>query len=585
MNVPRLSSPLIALTLLTLLMACNSAVPTSSSGSGTFPPAPPAEGGGGTPPTAPPAEGGGTPPVSPPDPTTPTAKKANVSLYLQSLKPWSELSPPVTTQDVPGKIEIKPAETTGNPGDDNVYNCKYTEFSLAQTPREIVVFQPDASAFWLGSLLQGSSYQIGSLKELSIRERAPLKIVIRPITGVSKTSTTVVNPTLSTVSESINSLLSTIKREKPSIPANLSYSFRKNNKIEESLLKLGLAVKFGGLNLSGKLDREHKVNENSIAAYFVQSAFTLSTEKPADSSAFFSDTFTEAKLKARIDAGDLSPTNRPAYISSVNYGRVLIFTMTSSSTEEEMSAAINFAYGSLQGSGGVNAELETKYKSILAGSEIRVTALGGEDTNARSLIANNDLKEYFKGSDDITSYVPISYEVKDVQTDEALYLGETYNYQQRSCTVNGKPQPQWKMINKKTITVPGTAENLDTGIVVQKGDKVIATSSGTISPGKSFFGVPFASNSPDGNNEKALENFPISSINKYGLIGSIGGRRLNIGGVFEKSFSSDADPSGKLLLGVNDDNLGDNSGEFVSTIEVWRYVDPAAQAISSPMSR
>ena len=112
------------------------------------------------------------------DPVTPP-NTADVDNYVKSLPAWDEFSPPL------------PAETTvTRSGDDTTllegaeYDCDVTSYSMTATPREIVVFSPDADILWPGSLLQGDKYAggLGSLGELPIRQRAPLKIFIDLLT-------------------------------------------------------------------------------------------------------------------------------------------------------------------------------------------------------------------------------------------------------------------------------------------------------------------------------------------------------------------------------------------------------------------
>ena len=123
-------------------------------------------------------------------------------------------------------------------------------------------------------------------------------------------------------------------------------------------------------------------------------------------------------------------------------------------------------------------------------------------------------------------------------------VGTSGGVQQRSVRVN--PQQRWT----------------DTGIVVRAGDTITLDASGTIqmSDDASDTATPAGStrgrNAPDAPVLNQLAGGLLAQIDYYGPI-FVGGRR---------SFT--APVSGRLQLGVNDDHLADNRGEFAVNVSI-----------------
>jgi hypothetical protein len=114
-----------------------------------------------------------------------------------------------------------------------------------------------------------------------------------------------------------------------------------------------------------------------------------------------------------------------------------------------------------------------------------------------------------------------------------------------------------------TISVPGNSRGTDTGVDLRTGDNVTITATGNVTAGRRAGIV-----SPDGGRATGFGSiagtYPVPGIGVGALIGYI---RLPNGQVTEpfaigsqRSFAAQAD--GRLFLLINDDNYGDNSGNF-----------------------
>jgi PA-IL-like protein len=109
------------------------------------------------------------------------------------------------------------------------------------------------------------------------------------------------------------------------------------------------------------------------------------------------------------------------------------------------------------------------------------------------------------------------------------------------------------------ISVPGNQAWTDTGITVNQGDRVMFQASGEINYGRS----PGQTATPDGGADRR-PNYPDPSVPVGALIGKIGNSRPFAIGTQTQALVMPA--SGRLMIGVNDNELADNSGSYTVVV-------------------
>jgi hypothetical protein len=100
----------------------------------------------------------------------------------------------------------------------------------------------------------------------------------------------------------------------------------------------------------------------------------------------------------------------------------------------------------------------------------------------------------------------------------------------------------------------------DTGITVNAGDRVVFNASGQIQFGQSAG----QTSDPNGNPAEHRANYPLPSVPVGALIGKVGNSAPF--GIGTQTQPLGMPASGRLMLGINDNELGDNSGFYTVTV-------------------
>ncbi len=360
-------------------------------------------------------------------PSTAPAVPADVNVYMNLLPNWDTFSPPMADSNV----AVAPPDTSAETIDDTDYTCITTPYSLTDTPEDIVVFSPDSEILWLGSLLQGHSYVqgLGSLQELPIRQRAPTTVFIDLLTeNVSKT---VENPDAASMAVAVGDLIQDANDAGHVAGSSIFFEQVRTHSLQQATLDLNISANYLGTQVTSELSYQQTLEQNTLTAYFVQKMFTVSMVLPQTPAQVFSDAFTDQRLQEQVDRDRMGPENLPTYISNIVYGRMLMLTMTSDYSFEEMEAALTASRESI-GSGSI----EGTHLQVLQSSQIRVSSVGGVDDGVENLIKTGELGSYFSTDSPLTSARPLSYTVRNLGDNSIAKVSETTEYNISECSAN-----------------------------------------------------------------------------------------------------------------------------------------------------
>ncbi len=351
-----------------------------------------------------------------------------VTDYFLGLPSWESFSPVSPDDDV----IVEPAFGTIEGAQGTQYSCTTTPYSITSTPDKVVTLDPDANVLWLGALLQGEGYKggIGSLREWTVRERAPVKVSIDLL--AADNYRIVAKPTLASVNQAIGELVSSAAWESHRGGSSISFSQETQYSIKQAMLKLGISAGYASVSVKASLSASRTAAERTVTAYFVQKMFTASMVLPSEPSHLFTEEFTRARLEEEEARGHVGADNLPVYIANIVYGRILMFSFTSTSSITDIRAALAASFSSIAG-----AEIAARYLDILNNAKISVVTIGGEGKNATALIQSGQLKDYFNADAALTSARPISYTIRNVGDNSIAKVTETTEYDLKECAAIG----------------------------------------------------------------------------------------------------------------------------------------------------
>lgn len=363
-----------------------------------------------------------------------TERIADFDKEVYSHQFWSQLSPEAETRN-----EYKGlSETYTEIVDTDEYSCTDEMYSMTDTPKEFVAINPDESIMWLGNLIQGDSHlQLGSLEELSIRERSVMSISINLLR--SDNFRIVEAPSLTSVNSAIGELVQNAVEAGHEASTDVYFESKEAHSTEQSSLELGFTAEYLGGQAEASLSVDKQGEENTFFAYFIQNAFTVSMELPTAPHDMVTDALTQNKLDAFKERGEIGESNSPLYISSMTYGRVLIYRMTSSHDKKRIQAAINASYNGLAGGG--SGYTEADLEETLSTARISISAFGGNQASIEALIRSGKLESYFTGDTKLSSMKPISFEVRNLQDNSIARISRTTEYDVKQCVHVGKTTP------------------------------------------------------------------------------------------------------------------------------------------------
>jgi len=388
----------------------------------------------------------------------------DVNTYLNDLPPWSAFSPPQPDQDpaptgASVKIDTVEVDVDSIGKDDGqvyelkdvVYTCETEEYSITQNPREVVMYNP-SELLWPGAIIQGRGHTLGSVADLSIsgEERAPLNVLVNISTG--QNFLTVDQPTKSGVRQAVGTLIDNAVQNGIDTPSSVDFERTVYHSEEQSALEMGLSARYLGYSASaqGSIDRE--ASETTVTAHYYQNMYEVEIDNPSSPGDIFSDAFTEEKLQQLQSRGEIGPDNLPVYVSKIVYGRMMLFSLTSTASRSDIEGAVNASYDGL--SGGGSANLSAQEETILEEAELKVTTIGGNAANAIAAIRSGNWRNYFDEEATLSTAVPLSYTFRNLGDNSIAGVTERTEYEIRTCAARQATPGTFDLRAPATLSVP-----------------------------------------------------------------------------------------------------------------------------------
>jgi len=391
----------------------------------------------------------------------------NVNQYLAGLPGWDQFSPPGVESDSavdPSRSVVQSTDTVpvvnqvdslGNvvTRQNVAYSCTSVPYTITKNPRELVMYNPDVDILWPGALIQGKSHKapVGSLLPLTIAERSPVNVSIPGLpTGTNFREVTIVDQ--AHVASAIGDMLGSATANGLQAPSASDFKMRTFNSEQEFALQLGISGKYLGFSgaVGGSIGRNS--SETTVSVQFYQRMFDVVVAPPQTPGAIFSSAFTPAKLEEQRSLGRIGPDNLPIYVSQVTYGRMMMFSLTSTASESDVRAALDISHKFVTGQGSLS--LDTRQRKILEEARVAITTIGGNDSATVAMIRTGDWRQYFTASAPLNKAAPLSYTFRNLGDGSIAQVTEATNYSIKSCAETSTLPAQFDFPVVQNVAAP-----------------------------------------------------------------------------------------------------------------------------------
>jgi hypothetical protein len=371
-------------------------------------------------------------PMETPPPPPPTAMPDPVALdtFVSGLA-WEEPAPPSETEMPNGEPYL--ASALDHEGTEKFFDCQDVDYDVTANYDKVLWLAGAQTAVKPGIILQGKAFAEGNLQAVPLR-RSPITLSID--LGVTNATRIVEEPSTATIQQAISELQAEAD-ELPDLPSTLSFTSEEVYTDKQLSYSLGVHASYDGLIASGGFDStfsmQNGLTSHTISARLIQPMYTISfaDDQLARPSDFFAADILPEEWQAQRDLGTIDDDNAPVFISSVTYGRMVMFTIESQEgeTAQQLEVAVRASTATFSGS----AELDAASAETLRTSRRNVLAVGGSNNNAGEALATGDLSKFFIKAN-ATSAVPISFVVRTMTgTRKIALLGDTTMYTASRC--------------------------------------------------------------------------------------------------------------------------------------------------------
>ncbi len=316
--------------------------------------------------------------------------------------------------------ELLEQEDPGRDTDDTSLECYTAYYKAAPGFDEMLSLDPTTDVIYPGALVKGESIPTGEyLPIVANRDSITLSISLQNIAGSPVVK--VGDPKLSTIRAGIKKILD--QEVTGATAAKVNYEISQVYSKEQLNLAIGANYRSAGAKVSSSFDFSSTTYHNRFVLKFLQVYYTIDMDLPSDPSELFT---------SLPDINTLGSTS-PVYVSTVTYGRMILYTVETNYSRTEIKAAFDASFAS--GGGSIDAD----YEKVLAESNIKALIIGGSgDDAAQTVSGPSDVYEYISSGGNYSKDspgAPLSYKLRFLKDNAVARVVLSSEYFVRTCDI------------------------------------------------------------------------------------------------------------------------------------------------------
>jgi hypothetical protein len=254
----------------------------------------------------------------------------------------------------------------------------------------------------------------------------------------------------------------------------VDWEFHQVRTTEHGLVKLGVAFSAGSFSGDLKSSLESNLEQTSVMAMFRQVFYSVTFTPPDGPTSFFDPNITADQVRAVS-----GPDNPPVYLSQVDYGRMLIVSITGTTSLSDLNVALTAGVNAASKTGpGGSLDVSASVKKTLQESTVRVIALGGDGRAVMPVLTDplNQLTQYINAGGALTvdnPGMPLRYVARHAGSRRVVTINQTTDYSESVAAVG-------RDLNNQTFQVwdGEGGGSFSTGIRIANGDHLSVSASG-----------------------------------------------------------------------------------------------------------
>lgn len=322
-----------------------------------------------------------------------------------------------------------------------VFECRTQDMNIRSNFEDVVMFDPALAVIYPGALVIGNREMLSGAPQPLQVPKAPTYLRVN-LPGIGEGGNfTVDNPTYQNTQAEIDNTLefwnAEIAPQGYAIEANTDFESTTAYSKEQMSLALGVGADWaGGSSFESNFEYTRTTTKRVAAQLFRQVYYEIVAETPESPAAVFGNSATPDQIRTLI-----SDDNPPAYVSSVQYGRIIMIRMETTDTETEVNLEAVMEYATKAKS--VNAEINATYDKIIKESTFNVVTIGGNAEIATNIITGRDVSEGEGGLNYVISEsalynrenpgAPIGYTIKYLKDNRIAKMGYNTDYRIEAC--------------------------------------------------------------------------------------------------------------------------------------------------------
>ena len=331
-----------------------------------------------------------------------------------------------------GTLELPASDleegVAGAPVENGDYVCSTTNMLETKQFDKIVAFANNSGTLYPGAMIGGTTLSDGTLTP-KVFDRAPLTFSAS-LEGVldGDVSATMESPSLSEFRESMADILDA--NIIGNTPANIAYEMSEVHSSEQLSLALGLDVSWMSGDVSASMEFDQQERNSRYLVNFTQAYYTVDIDPPSRPTDFLDPSVTLEDVQQTLQ------NEPPAYVSSVTYGRIVYFAVTSNFSSEELKAALDFGFST--GAVDVDGSVSLTHSEVLSESQITAFILGGDGNVAVQAIQGAEgIAEFLQSGGTYSPEspgAPIAYKMAYLADNSPAGFALTTDYDVKECT-------------------------------------------------------------------------------------------------------------------------------------------------------